>query len=112
MDSALTSQEIKEKLRSGEFKIISAPQEYITQYKKELRELLLYIGALMTDADDDPNDWADSCFVTDMSSLGDFFPIGEGDTLVNLQVLGEELGFPVERSMYLYEIAARMRGVQ
>jgi hypothetical protein len=112
MDAPLTPQEMQEKLRSGELKIVSAPQEYVFQYSKELHELLMFIGALMSDDDDDPKDWAESCFVTDMSSLGDFFSLCDEDTPGNLQALSEELGFPVERSMYLHEIAARMHGVQ
>ena len=107
----LTPEQIREKLKSGDLKIVSAPQDYVGQYDEEIHKLLTLIAPYMND-DMDPEEWAATCFVSDMSQLGDFLSRGDEDTPKHVQELSEKLGFPVERKMYIYEIAARMHGVQ
>jgi hypothetical protein len=108
----LKASELQEKIRSGQVRFESAPREETRRYEKELRALLLLIASFMIDEDDDPQIWADCCFVTDQSSIGDFLSYLDEETPKHLQALGEKLGFPVERTMYLCDVAARMRGVQ
>jgi len=104
-----TAEQLREKLKSGEYKIESAPQYYVNQYEEEVHKLLLLVGELMSE---DPKDWADNCFVTDQSTLSDFFSREEDEEEGVVKGLSKKLGFEVERSMYIYEIAARMHGVQ
>ena len=88
-----------------EKKIVFASQSITQTFGPENERLLLMIGEFMDP--DDPQGWAEYCWVSDESQLGDFRPEPE-----DLAVLSEKLGFQVELQMYLYEICARMRGSQ
>jgi hypothetical protein len=104
----LKAAELREKIKSGELKFEPTPQTYVTMYKKEVHDLLVVIGKHMSD---DPDSWADHCLVTDGSQLGDFFSRDAGDLAI-IKEVGGKVGFPVNRQMYIYEVAARMHGVQ
>lgn len=58
-----------------------------------------------------PEEWASSCLVTDESQIGDFFSLIDKRTPEEVEKLGKELGFPVERRMYIWEVAVRMCGM-
>lgn len=107
----LSSAEMQEKLRSGKVRIVSAPQDQCAVYKKEILALLEMIAPFMIEDGESIRDWAASCFVTDLSSVGDFLKDADEDTPADLKKLSHGLGFPVERGTLLCDIAATMRGI-
>jgi len=108
----LSPAELQEKLRSGEIKIESAPQKEVKRYEKELRAILELIAPFMVNEAEGQREWAGSCYITDQSQVGDFFTSYGVDSPKNLKALSDKLGFSVKRSMYLVDVAAKMRGVQ
>lgn len=90
---------------------IAAQQDHIARYQIECHRLLALIGEHIAD-DGDPDAWAHECFVTDESRLGDFFYMFDGDKSIPAEILSGKLGFRVERDELMYEIAARMHGLQ
>jgi hypothetical protein len=94
----------------------------VDDYEEEMNQLLLLIAHFMEA--EDKQGWADSCLVSDESELRDFMPNGylirgredperllqqRKELAEKLKVLGEKLGFPVERRDYMVAIAAKMR---
>ena len=111
IEAPLTAKEIQERLRDGRLKIVSAPQDYVETYSKEVDKLLLMIGKHVME-EDYPGEWASSCFVTDESTLGDFISSEDPQWMGCVEAMEAELGFSINRRMYIYQIAARMHGVQ
>lgn len=124
-NSPLNANGILNKLRNGNVKFEFAPQDNVDVYDKEVRLLLIVIGAYMVDEGGDPAEWAKHCCVSDMSKVGDFMPfdffrspaeearennlrLREG----NLKEISQKLGFTVDSQDYVWEVAAKMRGVQ
>ena len=68
------------------------------------------IAPFMTD-EMTPSDWAATCFITDLSSVGDFLRSDEEATEADIRTLSQKVGFPVERDTLLCDIAATMRGI-
>lgn len=104
MKPPYTPEELREKIKSGELRIVSAPQVETDRYEEELLKLLRMI-AVSLEAEN-PDDWTDHVYITDESSVGDFL-LDQAD----VTVLVGQLGFQVDRSSLLVDVAARMRGV-
>lgn len=121
----LSPEELRAKLQSGDMKVVFAPQDNVDVYDKEVHSLLVVIGAYMVDEDGDPEEWAEHCYVSDMSQMGDFMPFDFSPSPANesresnrrvreesLAEISQKLGFSVTSQDYIWEVAAKMRGVQ
>ena len=90
-------EEMKQGLRDGTVRIVSANEDKISKYCKEVQILLKTIATQL----DEPG--MAHAFVTDESLIWDF-GVSEGECVA----LSETLGILVSRRDYLWEIAARM----
>jgi hypothetical protein len=90
------------KKRLFKMKIVPAATDHVADYADEIGQSLLYIGELVDPGD--AEDWASSCFVSDLSRLADFM-----STKDYHESLEAKLGFSVDRKDRVVAIAARMR---
>jgi Asp-tRNA(Asn)/Glu-tRNA(Gln) amidotransferase C subunit len=91
----LTQGELKEKLRSGDYKIESAPTDEIDKVQKQVDRVLEIIGRIMGFEEGEF-----SAFVTDESTVGDFLRDDK-----QIEKLTKKLGFTVTRQSYIKDIA-------
>ena len=100
----MTAEEMQKHLRSGDFKVVMAESDLVDQYETQVLQIKLAIGKWISD---DAEDWADTCFMSDMSTFGDFC----WDDEDGLALISAEIGIGVKKDDYVYAIAARMAGV-
>lgn len=86
-------------------KIVMAPTDVVNapNVTKNVDRLLVLIGKYMTDGD--PQEWALECWVSDMSSFGDFALEDE-----ELAEIGTILNLKLEHSDLLGDVAMKMSG--
>jgi hypothetical protein len=83
-------------------KITFADTFKVSDYEKEMDQLLLMIADFMDT--EDKAGWVAWCLVSDKSILWDFMPNAEQQ-----KRLGDKLGFPVCERDYMVAIAAKIR---
>ena len=98
--------EMQRKIRSGEMKIEEVSQEQ-TEYLEPYIRQILEVTADLTDTSGIAN-----AYVTDLSSLGDFFfGFSEEDEAEIMKEMSEELGVEINAKECLTEIARKMAGL-
>lgn len=96
------------KITKGPFKgkeIVYAATKEVSRLDSQIHQLLVLIGKYMTETHT-PEEWAEYCFVSDESRLGDF-----GLEDLEVDELAKILGFSVAQKDYMYEIAMKIKGV-
>jgi hypothetical protein len=82
-------------------RITLAPQQKIDSIPwSRIEKLLVAIAPFMTDKD--PVLWANSCLITDESSISDF--LNDDD----IRMLCDRLNLPIEGEMYIWQVVERM----
>lgn len=77
------------------------PLEGVISHAANIDRLLMAVAKFMWEGD--AGEWVDNCFVSDMSSLGDF-----GLENAEIEKLGKELGLELKQQDLLMDIAMRM----
>jgi hypothetical protein len=102
---AMTPEELHEMAKTAKVNFAESPM--IDHYDAQVNQILLSIAKHMIEEDDDPQEWANSVFVSDMSQFSDF-GLNDGEMCFVSLDLG---GIPVNRGDYIYAVAAKMAGV-